>query len=70
MNIELKHMKLIFTLTGDLYTRRVEDLNGNLIWESGIEPYDENYGPIIFDEWEAQMIQLPFWNIVEVNKNI
>ncbi len=70
MEIELKDMKLIFTLNGETYNRTVEDLDGNLIWTSGEEPYDENYGIKIFDEWETQMKQLPFWKIVEVEKNI
>ena len=70
MDIQLKDMKLIFTLNGDTYTCTVEDLEGGLIWTNGEEPYDINYGVKIFDEWEAQMIQLPFWNIVEVEKNI
>lgn len=70
MDIQLKDMKLIFTLNGDTYSRTVEDLDGNLIWTNGEEPYDENYGVIIFDEWETQMRQLPFWKIVEVEKNI
>ena len=70
MEIELKDMKLIFTLNCETYTRTVEDLEGNLIWTNGEEPYDENYGIKIFDEWETQMKQLPFWKIVEVGKNI
>ena len=70
MEIELKDMKLIFTLNGETYTRTVEDLEGNLILTNGEEPYDENYGIKIFDEWETQMKQLPFWKIVEVEKNI
>ena len=70
MEIELKDMKLIFTLNGETYTRTVEDLEGNLIWTNGEEPYDENYGIKIFDEWETQMKQLTFWKIVEVEKNI
>ena len=70
MEIELKDMKLIFTLNGETYTRTVEDLEGNLIWTNGEEPYDENYGIKIFDELETQMKQLPFWKIVEVEKNI
>ncbi len=70
MEIELKDMKLIFDLNGETYTRTVEDLEGNLIWTNGEEPYDENYGIKIFDEWETQMKQLPFWKIVEVEKNL
>ena len=70
MEIELKDMKLIFTLNGETYNRTVEDLEGNLILTNGEEPYDENYGIKIFDEWETQMKQLPFWKIVDVEKNI
>lgn len=70
MSPQLKDMKLIFDLNGETYTRRVEDLNGNLIWSSNSEPYDNSYGVGIFDEWETQMKQMPFWNIVEVEKNL
>mgnify|MGYP007047393297 FL=1 len=69
-NTKIKEMKLIFTLNGETLTRRVEDLNGDLIWESGNEVYCDIYGVTIFDDYEKQMKELPFWNIIEVEKNI
>lgn len=69
METQLKDMKLILTISGSVLTRVVEDLNGNVIWSSGDEYYDETMPSTLLDEYEAQMTQLPFWNIVEVEKN-
>ena len=70
MNIQLKEMKLIFTKNGDTYSRTITDLQGNVIWEISGEIYCPIYGDQIFEDWELQMKQLPFWNIVQVEKNI
>lgn len=70
MDIQLKDMKLILTISGNVLTRVVEDLDGNTIWSSGDEYYDETMPSTLLDEYEAQMTQLPFWNIVEVEKII
>ena len=69
-NIELEPMKLIFTLDNNFLKREVVDLDGNVIWESGNEPYCEIYGSVIIDEYETQMMSTPYYNIIEVIKNI
>jgi hypothetical protein len=69
MDIQLKDMKLILTISGNILTRVVEDLDGNTIWTSGEEYYDETMTSTLLDDYEAQMTQLPFWNIVEIEKN-
>jgi hypothetical protein len=69
MDIQLKDMKLILTISGNILTRVVEDLDGNTIWTSGEEYYDETMPSTLLDDYEAQMTQLPFWNIVEIEKN-
>ena len=69
METQIKDMKLILTISGNVLTRVVEDLNGNTIWSSGEEYYDETMPSTLLDEYETQMTQLPFWNIVEVEKN-
>lgn len=69
MNAQLKDMKLVLTITGNVLTRVVEDLNGNTIWSSGDEYYDDTMPSTLLDEYETQMKQLPFWNIVQVEKN-
>jgi len=70
MDIQLKDMKLILTISGNVLTRVVEDLDGNTIWSSGDEYYDETMPSTLLDDYETQMTQLPFWNIVEVEKII
>jgi hypothetical protein len=69
METQLKDMKLILTISGSVLTRVVEDLNGNNIWSSGEEHYDDTMPSSLLDDYEAQMTQLPFWNIVEIEKN-
>ena len=70
MDIQLKDMKLILTISGSVLTRTVEDLNGNSIWSNGGEYYDDTMPSTLLDDYEIQMLQLPFWNIVQVEKNI
>ena len=69
METQLKDMKLILTISGSVLTRVVEDLNGSNIWSSGEEYYDDTMPSTLLDDYEAQMTQLPFWNIVEIEKN-
>lgn len=69
METQLKDMKLILTISGSVLTRVVEDLDGNNIWSSGEEYYDDTMPSTLLDDYEAQMTQLPFWNIVEIEKN-
>lgn len=70
MNIQIKDMKLILTISGNTLTRVVEDLDGNVIWSNGGEYYDDTMPSTLLDDYETQMKQLSFWNIVEVEKNI
>ncbi len=70
METELKDMKLVLTVSGNTLTRVVEDLDGKTIWSNGGEYYDDTMPSTLLDEYETQMKQLPFWNIVQVSKNI
>jgi len=70
MDIQIKDMKLVFTLTGNTLTRVVEDLDGNIIWSNGGEYYDDTMPYSLLNDYEIQMKQMSFWNIVEVVKNI
>lgn len=69
MDIKIKEMKLIFSRTDTHWKKVVEDLNGNIILEEENiiiqEPTKEE-----FDAWEAQMKQIPVFNIVEVQRFI
>jgi hypothetical protein len=67
MNIELKQMRLIFTIGETTWTRRVETLDGELIWQGTDEVIlnDSMVSDETLDEWESQMRSLPVWNIVE-----
>ena len=70
MTITLKDMKLIFNINAaeDTWERRVEDLDGNLIWTNGTEILLEDQRAFL-DDWETQMRSLPVWNIVEHERN-
>lgn len=71
MNITLKPMKLIFSHNEDTWDKIVTDLEGNVIFEQrGIKLFEENITKEYFDGWENQLRQLPFWNIVEVERFI
>lgn len=70
MTITLKDMKLIFNINAseDTWERRVEDLDGNIIWTNGTEILLEDQREFL-DDWETQMRSLPVWNIVEHERN-
>lgn len=67
MNIELKQMRLIFTIGETTWTRRVETLDGELIWQGTDEVIlnDSMVSDETLDEWESQMRMLKEWDIVE-----
>lgn len=69
MATQLKEMKLILSIDNNVCTRRVEDLDGNTIWHSGDEYYDDTMPIDFLDNYETQMRALDCWNIVEVEKN-
>lgn len=67
MNIQLKEMKLIFTVSGTSLIRTVTDLEGTVIWESvSPEATEVDRSDEGLEAYEIQMKSLPFWNIVEV----
>ena len=73
MNITIKPMKLIFSRNAgeDTWDKVVTDLDGTIIFEQrNIKLFDENINAEYFDGWENQLRQLPFWNIVEVERFI
>jgi len=70
MDIQIKNMKLVFSISGNTLTRVVEDLDGNIIWSNGGEYYDDTMPSSLLNDYEIQMKQMSFWNIVEVVKNI
>lgn len=71
MNIQLKPMKLIISRNNDTWNKVVTDLDGNIIFEQlGIKLLEENTTKEYFDDWEAQLKNLPCWNIVEVERFI
>lgn len=67
MNVELKQMRLVFTIGDTTWTRRVESLDGELIWQGVDEKIfeDSMVSDETLDEWESQMRGLKEWNIVE-----
>jgi len=69
--MKLKQMKLIISSDGDTWNKIITDLNGNIIFEQlNIRLFPENNNKEYFDDWEHQLKQLPFWNIVEVERFI
>jgi len=73
MNIQLKDMKLIFEVyrNEDKLRRYITDMSNNIIWDSGLQDsgFVDNSDEGL-DAWETQMKSMPFWNIVEVERNI
>lgn len=71
MNIQLKEMKLIFEVGNDTLRRYVTDMSDNIIWDSGVQDSNAiDNSTEGLDAWEEQMTSMPFWNIVEVIRNI
>jgi hypothetical protein len=71
MSIRLKEMKLIISRDGDTWNKIITDLNGNVIFEQlGIKLFEENCNKEYFDDWENQLKNAPWWNIVEVERFI
>lgn len=71
MNIQLKEMRLTFVDNGDTWDKVITDLQGNLIFEQrGIVFFPEHRTKQYFDDWEHQMRNGPWWNIVEVERFI
>jgi hypothetical protein len=70
-NTQIKPMKLTFSQDGDTWGKTITDLDGNIILQKlGLMLFDYQINKEYFDEWEAQMRAVPFWNIVEVERFI
>lgn len=64
-------MKLTFVDNGNTWDKVVTDLDGNIIFEQrGIIFFEENRNKEYFDDWERQLKNAPWWNIVEVERFI
>lgn len=71
MNITLKPMKLIISRDEDTWDKVITDLDGNVIFEQrGIKLFPEMINKQYFDDWENQLRNAPWWNIVEVERFI
>lgn len=69
MNLQLKEMKLSFIDNGDTWDKVISDMEGNIIFEQrGIILFEENRTKEYFDNWENQLRNLPWWNIVQVER--
>ena len=67
MNIQLKPMRLTFSREGDTWNKVITDLDGNIIFEQlGLKLFEEQISKQYFDDWENQLVNAPWWNIVEV----
>lgn len=71
MNIRIKEMILHFIDNGDTWDKVVTDLDNNIVFEQrGIKMFEENRTKEYFDDWEKQLRNGPWWNIVEVRRFI
>lgn len=71
MNIQLKPMKLIISRNGNTWDKIITDLQGTIIFEQrGIKLFEEHINKSYFDDWENQLRNVPWWNIVEVERFI
>lgn len=60
-------MRLVFTIGKTTWNRRVETLDSEVIWQGVDEKIvdQDMTSDEELDAWEAQMMSLPTWNIVE-----
>ena len=71
MSITIKPMKLKFLRNEDTWDKVVTDIEDNVIFEQrGIKLFEENITAEYFNDWENQLRQIPYWNIVEVERFI
>lgn len=71
MNIQLKEMILKFIDNGNTWDKVITDLNGSIIFEHrNIKLFEENRTKEYFDDWEKQLCNAPWWNIVKVERFI
>lgn len=73
MNIQLKPMKLTFSINqqNNTWDKVITDMEGRVVFEQrGLKLFDEMMNKQYFDDWENQMRNGPWWNIVEVERFI
>lgn len=71
MNINMKEMKLIFIDNGNAWDKVITDMNNNIIFEQrNIIMFEENRTKQYFDDWELQLKNAPWWNIIKVERFI
>lgn len=71
MKINLKPMKLIISKDGDTWNKVITDLDGNVVFQQlGLKLHEDQNNKQHFDDWEQQLKNAPWWNIVEVERFI
>jgi hypothetical protein len=71
MKINLKPMKLIISKDGDTWNKVITDLDGNVVFQQlGLKLHEDQNNKQYFDDWEKQLKNAPWWNIVEVERFI
>jgi len=71
MNLELKPMKLTISKTDNTWNKIITDLHGNVIFQQlGLKLHEDQNNKEYFDDWERQLKNAPWWNIVEVERFI
>jgi hypothetical protein len=64
-------MKLKLLRNEDTWDKIVTDMSDNVIFEQrGLILFKENINKEYFDDWENQLRQIPYWNIVVVERFI
>ena len=70
-NTKIKPMKLTISRNGDTWDKIITDLRGNIILEQrGLILFEDQMTKEYFDGWENQLKNVPFFNIVEVERFI
>ncbi len=64
-------MKLIISKDGDTWNKVITDLDGNVVFQQlGLKLHEDQNNKQYFDDWEKQLKNAPWWNIVEVERFI
>jgi hypothetical protein len=71
-NTQLKPMKLAFSKNEDTWNKIVTIIEtGDLVFqELNLKFYEQEMDSVYFDNWEAQLVDSPALNIVEVERFI
>lgn len=72
MNVRIRPMKLTISRNENTWDKVITTVDdGNIVFEQrGIILHEENTNKEYFDDWENQLRQIPYWNIVEVERFI